>query len=30
MVGRYALPIYVLHQPVLLGISQLIFYAIGR
>lgn len=30
IVGRYALPIYVLHQPVLLGISQLIFYAIGR
>ena len=29
-IGRHALPIYVLHQPVLLGISQLISVAVGR
>lgn len=29
-IGRHALPIYVLHQPVLLGASQLISIAIGR
>ena len=30
LVGRYALPIYVLHQPVLLLVSQLIAAAVGR
>ena len=29
-IGRHALPIYVLHQPILLGVSQLLLIAIGR
>ncbi len=29
-IGAHALPVYVLHQPALLGISQLVLLAIGR